>query len=139
MSSHERRAYLWITVVALSGALAPAPPAPLAANVPLAGEQLKLIDQITADLDRLYKGGEISISNPARKLWALRKVDALRATGAAKDVVVAELQRYVELMKSLEAASKTGYERDTVTRADVLAAQYERLEAEIMLNQEKAR
>jgi hypothetical protein len=147
MSSLERRASLVIAAAALCGALAPAPPeaaaktlpGPLAANIPLAREQLKLIDQITSDLDRLYKNGELSLTAPSWRLWAWRRVEALRATGAAKDAMVAELERYFDFMTKQEAGWKSLHDRDQATRADVLAAQYERLEAQMLLNQEKAR
>jgi hypothetical protein len=135
---------LWIAAAALFGALAPAPPAkappePLAANIALAREQLKLIDQIRADLDRLFRNGEAGLTDPRFKLWERRRVEALRATGAPKDVVVAELEQYIDLMKRQEAASKTEYERAVISRDVFLAAQYERLEAEMLLNQERAR
>jgi hypothetical protein len=147
MSRVERRASRVIAFVALGAALAPAPPespaksppGPLEANIPLAREQLKLIDQITADMTRLYNNGEMSLTDPKWKLWARRRVEALRATGAAKDAMVAELERYIDFMKKQEAGWKTQYNRDQATRSDVLAAQYERLEAEMWLNQEKAR
>jgi hypothetical protein len=138
---------LMIAFLALVGALAPAaqeppaktPSAPLAANIPLAREQLTLIDQITADFDRLARGGELNLTDPRFKLWARRRVDALRATGAGKDRMVGELERYVDVMKKQESYWKGRFQRDEATRSDVLAAQYERLEAEMLLNQEKAR
>jgi hypothetical protein len=135
MSRFERCASLVIAAVALCGGLAPAPPA----NIPLAKEQLKLIDQVMADLDRMYKNGETSLTDPAFKLWARRRLDALRASGATKDAMVAELARYVDFMKKQESAWRVLYERDQATRADIASAQYERLEAEMLLNQEKAR
>jgi hypothetical protein len=147
MSPRDRRPLLVLAIVALCGALAPAPPdaaaktlpGPLAANIPLAREQLKLIEQATADFDRLYKGGEISITSPKFNLWARRRVEATRALGAGKDAMVAALERYVDFMRNQEAAWKDSYKKDLVTRADVLSAQYERLEAEMLLNQERAR
>jgi hypothetical protein len=147
MSRFERRASLVIAAVALCGALAPAPPEspakapsePLAANIPLAKEQLRLIDQITADLDRSYKSGEVGLTSPGFKLWARRKIDALRSTGAGKEAIVAELEHYVAFMRKQESAWKTLYKQNEATRIDAAAAQYDRLEAEMWLNQEKAR
>jgi hypothetical protein len=128
-----------IAAVALCGALAPAPPETLAANIPLAREQLKVIDQIRADLDRRFENGELSATDAAFKLWARRRVEALRATGADKKAIVAALERYVDLLRKQESAWKVLWEKDQGTRVDFLAAQYERLEAEMLLNQEKAR
>jgi hypothetical protein len=143
----ERRSGLAIAVVALWGALAPAPPespaksppVALAANIALAREQLKLIEQIQGDLDRKFKSGELSATDGALKLWARRKLDAIRATGVGKDRIVAELEGYLNFMRTQEAAWKSLYQRDQATRVDLAAAQYERLEAEMLLNQEKAR
>jgi hypothetical protein len=147
MSTPERRNSLSVAVIALCAALAPAPPespaksppGPLAANIPLAREQLKLIDQIQGDHDRNFKNGELGATAPVFKLWARRKLDAIRATGAGKDRMVAELEGYLNFMRTQEAAWKVLYQQDQATRADFAAAQYERLEAEMLLNQEKAR
>ena len=147
MSKYQRRVGLLIAAVALVGALAPAapePPAnsapePLAVNKPLAAEQLKLIGLIVADMDRLVKGGQMTLGDPAINLWARRRVDALRATGASKAEMVAASEKYLDRMKIYENSRKGQYERDLATRADLLAAQYERLEAEMWLNQEKAK
>jgi hypothetical protein len=139
MSRRDRRLGLAVVVVALVGALAPAAPEPLAVNKPLAEEQLKLIDQGLADLDRLLKGGELSLDNTGITRWERRRIDALRAAGAGKTEVIAAVERYVKRMKVVESAKNTQFQKDLCTRVDILEARYERLEAEIWLNQEKAR
>jgi hypothetical protein len=149
MSKLQRRGGLLITVVALAGAMALAasePPTPdqaqakpLAVNKPLAEEQLKLIDQGLAELDHLYRGGEVSITSPAFTLWTRRRVDALRAAGAGKAEIVGALEKYVARMKSCEGWMKDLHQKDQATLADITDARYQRLEAEIWLNQEKAR
>ena len=115
-------------------------PAPLEVNVPLAREQLKLIDQIIADMDRLYRNGELSAADPDFILWSRRRVDALRASGASKAELIAALDQHLMRTKNREAGVKIQHTKDaTASRIDVLAAGYERLEAEMWLNQEKAR
>jgi hypothetical protein len=130
-----------IAIVALAGALAPAGagPEPIAANKPLAEEQLKLVDQALADLDRLYKGGELSLTSPEIALWERRRLDALRARGATKAEMVAALTHYLDHARQVEQYMKAMVERDQATRTDSSGARYQRLEAEIWLNQEKAR
>jgi hypothetical protein len=139
MSKLHRRGGLLIAAVALAGALAPAAPGPMAENKPLAEEQLKLIDQGLAVLDRMYKGGEVSLDGPGISRWERRRIDALRAAGAGKKEVIAALERYLKRMKDVEGYKQTLLERDQCSRVDLLDARYERLEAEIWLNQENAR
>ncbi len=148
MTRPKKSVGLVLCITALAGALAPAPPEsptqglpePLAINIPLAREQLKLIDQIIAGMEAcVAKVGELSIANPQLNLWARRRVDALRATGAGKAEMVAALEGYVIRMKSFEGYQKALYKKETATHADILAAQCDRLEAEMLLNQEKAR
>jgi hypothetical protein len=139
MSRRDRRGGLVIALLALAGALAPAASESLAVNKPLAQEQLKLIDQALADLDRLHKGGEVSIDNPGFDLWERRRVESLRASGAAKAEMVAGLERYLNRMRNKERWAEELFKKDQRSRTDVLDAKYQRLEAEIWLNQEKAR
>ena len=148
MSTLPRAASLLIALVVLSGALAPAAPEPpgkalpaaLGINVPLAREQLKVIDQIVADLNQLYRGGERSATDPEIILWSRRRVDALRASGASKAELIAALEQHLVRTKEREARVKTQHTQGAgATRTDALAAGYERLEAEMRLNQEKAR
>jgi hypothetical protein len=139
MSRRDRRLGLAVVVVALVGALAPAAPEPLAVNKPLAEEQLKLIDQGLADLDRMLKGGEVGLTDPRFDRWERRRVDALRAAGAGKPAIIAALERYAKRMKDVEGYRKSLFEKDQGTRVETIEARYERLEAEIWLNQEKAR
>jgi hypothetical protein len=149
MSKLQRRvSLLIIIVVALAGAMAfvasgaPTPDQaqakPLAVNKPLAEEQLKLIDQALAENDRLYRGGELSITSPAFTLWTRRRVDALRAAGAGKAEIVGALEQYVDRMKKCEGVMKELHQKDQATQADITDARYQRLEAEIWLNQAKA-
>src|SRR3954453_488329 len=121
MSKRWRGIILMLGIVTIAGALAPAasePPAPqkdaqepLAVNKALAEEQLKLIDEGLADLDRLYKGGNISINDPGFNRWARRRVDAIRESGAEKAKIVAALEKYVKRTKDVEGLTKTLHQK----------------------------
>jgi hypothetical protein len=108
-------------------------------NRALAREQLDLIDRALSDLNRLAKGGELSLSNPSFALWRRRKLDALRESGAGKAEIVAELEKYAAFMKDQERYASQAYRTDTMSRPDLTDVQYRRIEAEIWLNQERSR
>lgn len=139
MSGRDRRGCLAIALFALAGSLAPSASEPLTVNKPLAQEQLKLIDQALADLDRLIKGGEVSVTNSSFDLWERRRVETLRASGAGKAEMVAGLERYLNRLRNQERWTEELWKKDQATHTDFLDARYRRLEAEIWLNQEKAR
>jgi len=79
----------------------------MAANRVLAREQLALIDQALAMLDRLYQNSTIRFSDPRFSLRARRKVEALRKTGAGKAEIVAALESYINRLKQEEAVNET--------------------------------
>jgi hypothetical protein len=147
ISTLRSRVVLLIAFVMLGGVLVTAAsdppdktgPAPLAINIPLAREQLKLIDQVVSDMELLYRQGELGLTAPEFNLWSRRRVDALRASGASKAELVAALGQHLDRMKRYEAAVNAEYRNAKVDRKAMFAAQYERLEAEMLLNQEKAR
>ena len=126
---------------------APAPPAgaggaavpDLAANRALAREQLALIDQALAMLDRLYQNATIRFSDPRFSLWARRKVETLRKAGAGKAEIVAALESYIDRLKQEEAVTENEHQAARATQVDVHDVRFRRLEAEIWLNEEKAR
>jgi hypothetical protein len=126
-------------IVALAGALAPAAPQQPDPNKALAQEQLKLARQALADLDRLYKGGELALDNPKFPLWMRREVEALRASGADKAELVEALEGYVKRLRDLASVTERASEKAQATRIEVYDAKYRVLEAEMWLNQEKAR
>jgi hypothetical protein len=149
MSRQDRCLGLWIVSFALVGSMAPAAPGssasgkdapvPLAVNKPLAEEQLKLIDQAITDLDRLFKNGEVGIIDPEFNVWTRRRVEALRAAGSEKATIVAALERYVQRLKDTEKYTNALYQKAQTSRLNAIESQYQRLEAEMWLNQEKAR
>jgi hypothetical protein len=130
-------------IVAMAGALAPAPPQPEDPIKTIAEEQLKLADQALRDLDALYKKGamrgEMPNANPGFALWERRKIDALRASGASKAEIVAALEVHTKRMKDQVRYIETAFAKNVVGRVDVFDAKYSALEAEMWLSQEKAR
>jgi hypothetical protein len=117
------------------GAAVPA----VAANQALAKEQLALIDQALAMLDRLYESGTVRYSDPRFSLWARRKVETLRKMGAAKAEIVAALESYINRLKQEAAGTENDHQSARATQVDVHDVRFRRLEAEIWLNEEKAR
>lgn len=108
-------------------------------NKTLAKEQVELVQKALDDLNRLAAGGEIPYSNPAFALWGRRKLESLRASGAEKAEIVAGLEEYLALMKKQEQAVTEAIKEDMSPRSELFEVRYRRLEAEIWLNQEKAR
>ena len=111
----------------------------LAANRALAREQLALIDQALAMLNQLYENSTIRFTDPRFSLWARRKVETLRKIGAGKAEIVAALESYINRLKQEEAATQNDHQSGRATQVDVHDIQYRRMEAEIWLNEEKAR
>ncbi len=111
----------------------------IAANRALAREQLALIDKVLATLHRLARNAQISLSDPSFSVWGRRKLETIRKTGAGKAEIVAALEKYSNDLKEEEAIAKNRLELARGTRVDVYDVQFRRMEAEIWLNEEKAR
>ncbi len=135
MTTRERRIGLLLGIVALVGALAPAAQQPVDPNRALAEEQLKLARQAVSHLDRLYKGGEVPLSDARFALWERRQIEATRATGAGKAEIVAALEAHLKRLKDLERYAEAAHQKGQATLADVDEAKYRVLEAEMWLNQ----
>ena len=111
----------------------------IAVNRALAREQLALIDQALAMLDQLFQNSTIRFTDPRFSLWARRKVETLRKIGAGKAVIVAALESYIKRLKQEEAVTENDHRSARATQVDVHDVRFRRLEAEIWLNEEKAR
>ena len=111
----------------------------LAANRVLAREQLALIDQSLAMLDRLYQNSTIRFTDPRFSVWARRKVETLRKIEARKAEIVAALESYINRLKQEEAVTENDHRAGRATEVDIQDVRFRRLEAEIWLNEEKAR
>jgi hypothetical protein len=109
------------------------------ANRALARNQLALIDEAEALLRRRAEAGEILFSDPVFSLWGRRRLESLRISGAEKAEIVAALEKYADRIKTDEAIAQKLHEAGRLARVDLYDVNFRRLEAEIWLNQEKAR
>jgi RNA polymerase sigma-70 factor (ECF subfamily) len=111
----------------------------LAANRALAREQLVLIDEALATLHQLARNARIEMSSPSFSIWGRRKLETLRRTGAGKAEIVAALEQYIASLKQEEAIAEERHQSARGTRVEVYDVRFRRMEAEIWLNEEKAR
>ncbi len=111
----------------------------LAANQALAREQLVLIDKALDVLHQLVRTARMRPSDPSFSVWGRRKIEALRNAGAGKAEMVAELEKYINHVKEDVAIAEAARQNAQGTMVDVFDAQYRHMEAEIWLNEEKAR
>jgi hypothetical protein len=112
----------------------------LAPNRALAREQLALIDQALELLHRMSRAGSSKFAAPSFSLWGRRRVETLHRAGAGKAEIVAALGKYVNSLKEEEViAERLRQSGRGSTLLDVYDVQFRRMEAEIWLNEEKAR
>ena len=111
----------------------------IAANRALAREQLALIDHALATLHRLARNAQVSFADPSFSVWGRRKLETIRKTGAGKAEIVAALEKYSNDLKEEEAIAKNQHQFARGTQVEVYDVQFRRIEAEIWLNEEKAR
>ncbi len=117
-----------------AGAGAAAAVPDMAANRAIARQQLALIDQALAMLHQLAQNARIRFSDPRFSLWARRKVETLRKTGAGKAEIVAALESYINRLKQEEAITDNEHQAGRATQVDVHDVRFRRMEAEIWLN-----
>ncbi len=123
-----------------AGAAAPAPAGPdMAANRALAREALALIEDAFAMMREMAQNGSFNIADPSFSIWAHRRLEMLRRAGAGKAEIVAALEKEIDRLKLDEAIAKVRKESARGTEVQVRDVQFRRLEAEIWLNEEKAR
>jgi len=139
MTKHRKGVCFVLAIVALAGALAPAASQPPDPNKALAQEQLKLARQALQDLSQMHKSAGLSLTDPRFALWERRQVEAIRASGADQAELAAALDNYVKRMKQMEQFAQVAFQKGEINRVELRDAQYRGLEAEIWLNQEKAR
>jgi hypothetical protein len=119
---------------------APPPAATVtAANKALARKQLALIDEAEATLRQLVRDARMNIADATFSLWGRRRLEALRKVGAGKAEIVAALEKYINDLKEDEAIAKAQVQAARGTLVGVYDVQFRRMEAEIWLNEEKAR
>ena len=111
----------------------------MAVNRALATEQLALIDEVLAIEHQGARDGKIARFDPSFSLWGRRRLETLRKTGAGKAEMVTALEKFLKTLKEEEALAKAHYESARVSRVELYDLQFRRMEAEIWLNNEKAR
>jgi RNA polymerase sigma-70 factor (ECF subfamily) len=111
----------------------------LAANRAIARQQLALIDEAWALMQDLAQNARIEIATGTFSLWGHRRLETLRKAGAVKAEIVAALENYIDSLKQLEVLAKARHEAARSTLLGVYEIQFLRMEAEIWLNEEKAR
>ena len=111
----------------------------MTANQALAREQLALIDEVLAIEHQGARDGKIARFDPSFSLWERRRLETLRKTGAGKAEMVAALEKFLNNLKDEEAIAKAHYESARISRVELYDLQFRRMEAEIWLNDEKAR
>lgn len=110
-----------------------------AANHALARKQLALIDQALEVQHALARNGRLPLNDPSFAVWGRRKLETLRRVGAGKAEVIAALEKCIETLKADEALAVRMKEEARGTEAAVLDVRYRLIEAEIWMNEEKAR
>jgi hypothetical protein len=111
----------------------------LAANQALAREQLALIDNALALLHSFAQNGRVDISDASFSVWRRRKLETIRKTGAGKAEIVAALEQHINTLKQEEETAEVMVKSARGTQVGVYDIRYRRMEAEMFLNEEKAR
>jgi RNA polymerase sigma factor (sigma-70 family) len=114
----------------------------LAANRALAREQLALIDEALATLHswaRNPNNAKPSFADPSFSLWERRKLEALHRSGAGKAEIIAALEKLIDTLKQEESIAEAKREASRGAGLEVHDVRFRRMEAEIWLNEEKAR
>jgi hypothetical protein len=114
----------------------------MAANRALAREQVALIDRALEALHQEYRfprAGTTGFAHSSFSLWERRKLETLHRAGAGKAEIVAALQKLIDTLKQEEAIAEARRQMARGTLLEVYDVQFRRMEAEIWLNEEKAR
>ena len=87
----------------------------------------------------MHKNGQVSPDDPRIAVWERRQVEAVRDAGTGRSEFIAALEGYVKRMRDRQRIVEELHRAARVAFVDVLDAKYRVLEAEMWLNQEKAR
>jgi hypothetical protein len=111
------------------------------ANRALARKQLALIDETWADLELRAHYGRVDIDGGTFGPWGRRKLEALRNAGAGKAEIIAALEKYINDLGRMRAIARAQENKGTVrvSTSGEDEIRFLQLEAEIWLNEEKAR
>jgi RNA polymerase sigma factor (sigma-70 family) len=105
----------------------------------LAREQLALIDAAEVTARQLARNARLELTDQAYSVWGRRRLDTLHKAGAGKAEIVAALEKYIDNLKQDEELAKARKESARATELEVYDVRFRRIEAEIWLNEEKAR
>jgi hypothetical protein len=107
----------------------------------LARKQLALIDETWAFLEEMAKYGRVEIDGGTLGPWGRRRLEALRKAGAGKAEIVAALDKYINDLERMQAIVEARENRQTarIKTPGNYEVRFLRMEAEIWLNEEKAR
>jgi hypothetical protein len=111
----------------------------VAAGRALARRQLAVIDEAWDLMYGLAENARIEISTAPFGRWGRRRLEALHRAGAEKSEIVTALVKYMNSLKELEETAKARHEAARATSLGIYETQFLRMEAEIWLNEEKAR
>ena len=138
MLNRSRRVGLLLGICALAAVLAPAASQAPDRKKSLAQEQLTLARQALQSLDQMYKNGD-PVDEARIAVWERRQVEAVRDAGTSRAEFIAALEGYVKRMRDRQRIVEQRQQSGQAYFVDVLDAKYRVLEAEMWLNQEKAR
>ncbi len=139
MLNRARRVGLLLGICAVAAALAPAASQAPDPKKSLAQEQLGLARDALKVLNQMYKNGQVSLDDPRIAVWEHRQVEAVRDAGAGRAEFIAALEGYVTHKRDWQRIAEERHRAARVAEVDVLDAKYRVLDAEMWLNQEKAR
>ena len=139
MLNRARRVGFLLGICAVAAALAPAASQAPDPKKSLAQEQLGLARIAFEALDQMQKTGQVSPDDPRIAVWARRQVEAVRDAGTGRAEFIAALEGYVKRMRDRQRIVEQRQQSGQAYFVDVLDAKYRVLEAEMWLNQEKAR
>lgn len=139
MFARARGVGLILGIALLAVALAPAASEAPDPKKALAQEQIGVARGALSLLEELRKQGKVRAYDPQYSVWERRQIEAVRDAGANRAEFIAALEAYVKRMKDRQQLVDQAYQMAEVSYMDVLEAKYRILEAEVWLNQEKAR
>jgi hypothetical protein len=111
----------------------------LPANRAIAREQLALIDKAWTMQRELARGSRVELNDASFAMWGRRRLETLRRAGASKAEIIGALEKYLNDLKEDEVEARSQLEHSRTTALSVYDVQFRVMEAEIWLNEEKAR
>ena len=108
-------------------------------NKKLAQAQLKLVEEAIRYMDDLSNNARMDVDDPRSALWIRRLLEAARSAGVDKEKLVSLLESNLTRAKKRVEVAKARNQAARATLLAVMDAEYQALEAEMWLNEEKAR